>query len=70
MRKIESPSGIFPVKLIPRTLDIITSNVTGMKIKSKLGHVTVFKSKRKKGNTFLFFHYTQFSATTSHHRGK
>lgn len=48
MRKIESPSGIFPVKLILRTLDVITSNVTGMKIRSKLGHVTVLKSRRKK----------------------
>lgn len=50
MRKIESPSGIFPVKLILRTLDVITSNVTGMKIRSKLGHVTVFKRRGKKGN--------------------
>lgn len=48
IRKIESPSGIFPVKLILRTLDVITSNVTGMKIRSKLGHVTVLKSRRKK----------------------
>lgn len=71
MRKIESPSGIFPVKLILRTLDVITSNVTGMKIRSKLGHVTVLKSRReKKGNTFHFLLYTPFSALTSHHRGK
>lgn len=48
MRKIESPSGIFPVKLILRTLDVVTSNVTGMKIRSKLGHVTVFKRRRKR----------------------
>lgn len=47
MRKIESPSGIFPVELILRTLDVITSNVTGMKIRSKLGHVTVFKQEEK-----------------------
>lgn len=47
MRKIESPSGIFPAKLILRTLDVITSNVTGMKIRSKLGHVTVFKQEEK-----------------------
>lgn len=72
IRKIESPSGIFPVKLILRTLDVITSNVTGMKIRSKLGHVTVLKSRRKKnkGNTFHFLLYTPFSAITSHHRGK
>lgn len=71
MRKIESPSGIFPVKLIQRTLDVITSNVTGMKIRSKLGHVTVLKSRRKKKrNTFHFLLYTPFSAITSHHRGK
>lgn len=60
MRKIESPSGIFPVKLILRTLDVITSNVTGMKIRSKLGHVTVFKRRGEKRK-----HSIPFSACNS-----
>lgn len=61
MRKIESPSGIFPVKLILRTLDVITSNVTGMKIRSKLGHVTVLKSRREKKETHSIFCFTHHS---------
>lgn len=55
MRKIEGPSGIFPVKLILRTLDVITSNGTGMKIRSKLGHVTVLKSRRGKKRKHIPF---------------
>lgn len=55
MRKIESPAGIFPVTLILRTLDVVTSNVTGMKIRSKLGHVTVFKSGKEKMHSISSF---------------